>query len=267
MRYLKKHIMVFFAFMRVSWRTSIEYMNDFVFLLADFLVTIVTTILFWKYLLADYDHLGSWDFKELILIGIFGSASWAIGEIFSGSWQLPQKITSGRLDKYLCKPVNAVFALVVEDMQLDEVIKGFTSLAVLLVWYRVKFGVLTNIWRLLLSIVSMLIGIAIVALVRSIFSCVAFWFENTSGLNTVIHMEDYGLDRYPLEIFGKVSKVLLLTIVPVGYIACVPAMFFLGKLKYEIAVLFSEALFIIVLIFLLKVIWSRGVKRYEANGG
>ena len=262
-----KHLRIARAFLRISWMNSIEYMNDFAVICVDFIVTMIATILFWKYLLVDFQSLGKWQVAGLVLIGIFGNASWAIGEVFAGAWGLSEKITSGQLDKYLCRPVNAIYALVLEDMQLEELLKGVISLVALLIWHGVTFQDEINAINLLLAIISMLVGIVIVALVRCIYSCFAFWFPNTEGLNMLIHMEDLQIDRYPLGIFNKPTRLLLISIIPVGFIACIPAMLYMNMIAKPLMCLAFEIAIMMIMLFVLHIMWKGGIRKYEATGG
>lgn len=267
MKYVFKHLKIAAAFLNISWKNSIEYMNDFVVLCIDFIVTMIATILFWKYLLVDYEYLGNWSVAGLIAIGIFGNASWAIGEILAGAWSLSEKITSGRLDKYLCRPVNTLFALLLEDMQLEEFIKGILSLIILMLWHSIKFKIPIHGLNLLFAICSMIVGVFIVAFVRCIYSCFSFWAANTEGFNFLIHMEDLQLDRYPLSIFNKCTKLVLLSIIPVGFVSCFPAMFYLGMVENRMLYLIFEIVIAAVMLFILSLLWKKGIQKYEATGG
>lgn len=267
MNYLIKHLKIALALVKISWKNSIEYMNDFVVIFLDFFVTTVSTIIFWKYLLVDYNRLGDWSMTGLVLIGIFGNASWAISEVLAGAWMLPEKITEGKLDKYLCRPVNTLFALLLEDMQLEELIKGVLSLIVLLIWHSVTFSVSVNSINLFLAVSSLILGVLIVAGIRALYASVSFWLPNTEGIEFLIHMEDLGIDRYPLDIFHGSIRVILLSIIPVGFVACFPAMFYLGLFKNPSSFFLLEVLALIIVYSILSVLWKKGICRYEATGG
>ncbi len=138
MKKIKKHLRVLGAFCRISIKTSIEFMSDFAALTFDFILTIVFLVFFWKYLLGDFEMLAGWNMNELVILSLFGSSSWSVGQFLAGAWQLSEKIMGGQIDKYLCRPVNPLFSLIVEDMQLDEVVKGVLSLSLFLILYRFK---------------------------------------------------------------------------------------------------------------------------------
>lgn len=267
MKHLYKHLRVAFAFLNISWKNSIEYMNDFVVLLIDFIATIASTIIFWRFILVDIDNLGNWSMAGLILIGIFGNTSWAFGELFAGSWELSNKITEGRMDRYMCRPVNVLYSLVLEDMQVEELLKGILSLVVLLVWYGFTFHVTFEAFSFALAVLSMLIGVVIVTIVRCIYSCSAFWVENTEGLHYLIHPEDLGVERYPLDIFNNVAKIILLSFIPVGFISYFPAMFYLHMFNRPLLFLLVELAAMMLFSILLHFIWKKGLKKYEAAGG
>lgn len=268
MKIIKKHFKVLAAFVRISLKTSIEYMNDFAALALDFCLTIVFSLLFWNYLLGDFDRLAGWDMKELVVLALFGSSSWSIGQFLAGSWQLSEKITGGQLDKYICRPVNPLFSLVLEDMQLDEVLKGVMSLSIFLVLYKVKLGAVPSLGSVICSVLLLFMGIIIVALVRCIFSCVSFWIENERGISMFVHMEDFDLHMYPVDMFDSACKIILFSIIPVAFISYVPASVYLRKNTLSpLYFLGGEAVIIVLLLLVLKLVWGRGIRKYEANGG
>lgn len=268
MKIIIKHIKVLRAFFQISLKTSIEYMSDFAALALDFCLTIVFSFLFWNYLLSDFDMLAGWNMEELVILALFGSSSWSVGQFLAGSWQLSEKIMGGQLDKYLCRPINPLFSLVLEDMQLDEVLKGVLSMGIFLVFYRIKLGVIPSVWSVLGALVLLLMGILIVALVRCIFSCISFWIENERGISVVVHMEDFGLDRYPADMFHGAGKVILFSVIPVAYISYVPALIYLCKNTLNpLFFLAGETVIIVFLLCLLQFVWKRGIRRYEASGG
>ena len=86
MRFVLKHLFIFFSFLNISWKTSIEYMNDFFVIVLDFFSVVVSSILFWKILLLNYVTLEIWDIESLILLSIFGISSFSMCEIFAGTW-------------------------------------------------------------------------------------------------------------------------------------------------------------------------------------
>lgn len=69
-----------------------------------------------------------------------------------------RKIINGRIDMYLCKPINVKVALFLEDMQLEEFFKGIINFTVLMIWYFLSSKEI-HFYNFILSIFSMIIGI------------------------------------------------------------------------------------------------------------
>lgn len=265
MRYVLEHLFIFFSFLNISWKTSIEYMNDFFVIVLDFFSVVVSSILFWKILLLNYVTLEIWDIESLILLSIFGISSFSMCEIFAGTWQISEKIINGRIDMYLCKPINVKIALFLEDMQLEEFFKGIINFTVLMIWYFLSFKRNIHFYNFILSIFSMIIGIFLVSMIRAILSCLSFWVENTNAFDFLIHMEDLGFEKYPLTIFNKTIKLLLITIIPIAFVSSIPVMILLNMLSNIFLWLGLELLFLIFLIIILNFEWRLGIKKYEST--
>ena len=81
-------------------------------------------------------------------------------------------------------------------------------------------------------------------------------------------MEDFGLDRYPADMFHGAGKVILFSVIPVAYISYVPALIYLCKNTLNpLFFLAGETVIIVFLLCLLQFVWKRGIRRYEASGG
>ena len=265
MRYILKHILIFREFFNISWKTSVEYMNDFFIIILDFFSVVISTILFWKILLFNYDTLGIWNLDSLILLSIFGISTFSMCEIFAGTWQISEKIINGRIDMYICKPINPIIALFLEDMQIEEFLKGVINFTVLIAWYFLFFEKNVYAYNFILSIFSMIIGIFLISMIRAILSCFSFWVEHTNAFDFLIHMEDLGLEKYPLSIFNKYVKFILLTVIPVGFISSIPVMILLNTLDNIFLWICLELLFLFFLVIILKFEWKLGIKKYEST--
>lgn len=267
MNYVYKHFKMIWSFIKINWRNSIEYMGDFTVIILNFIVVTALTVIFWKSILGDVAEVSNWSMNELIILGIFGSVSWALSEFFAGSWQLPEKILQGELDKYLSKPINPLYALVMESMQLDEVLKGVILFIVLIPLYFWKYDYSGTIFNVIMSIFCLIIGVLIISFIRIFFSLLSFWIGDSNILNRIVHLEDFNLERYPINIYQRNIQSILTWFIPVGFMATYPAMIFLNK-QINIPKIFIIEFFVLFIWFVIILIeWKLGVKKYESNGG
>ena len=78
-------------------------------------------------------------------------------------------------------------------------------------------------------------------------------------------MEDLGFEKYPLTIFNKTIKLLLITIIPIAFVSSIPVMILLNMLSNIFLWLGLELLFLIFLIIILNFEWRLGIKKYEST--
>ncbi|KAB3534823.1 hypothetical protein F8154_08145 [Alkaliphilus pronyensis] len=264
---IRRHFRLILNYIDINWKNSTEYRKDFIILFFDFIVITLLSIIFWRAVFGNTDQLGNWQFEELVILGIFGSTSWALSDFFAGAWQLPEKITQGALDKYLTKPIHPLFAAIMESMQLEETCKGVLAFTLLSIVASVKYNYSITITNVLLSIVILVIGVCIISLMRIFFSLFTFWIGQSNGLNVILHLEDFNFERYPIDIFGKYLKYLLTWCIPVGYLATYPTVIFLRKSENNLIIFLLGVLVLATWFIIVSFLWKRGIKRYEANGG
>lgn len=266
MRLFIKHLKLLKIYIIVGWKNGTEYRKDFFISIIDFFVSILITIVFWSFIFDDLIIFEGWGKEELVILALIGNTSWALSEFFAGTWSLPEKIVSGQIDKYLCRPINSLFATIMESSQFDEVLKGFIGLLILMNATMIIYGTYSiNIVSILLGILSLLIGVVIISLMRVTISSLSFWLGETSSLNMILHLEDFSFERYPLDIFGKYSFIFIYFI-PIGFISTIPTKIILGGTPIYKALFFEMLIFIIWLV-IATLVWKYGLKKYESYGG
>jgi ABC-2 type transport system permease protein len=262
-----KHFFLLKSFIILTWKHQEEYRKEFFIAVADFCVITLLSMLFWQSIFGYIKVLGDWKLYELIVLSIFGSVSWTIGNFFAGFLFIPLKVAKGDIDKYLSRPVNPLFALLAEEMQLDEVLKGIITGGILLVVTLSTFGISVSISNLILSLGLLLVGSFVISMIKGVVSLLCFWVGTASFLNTILFLEDYGLERYPVDVLPIRVASFFTYIIPIGILSTFPARILFGKeSNVSIIVLIAIAL-MVFWVFLLSQMWRRGVKRYDSAGG
>lgn len=264
---IRKHLLVFIRFIEISWKTSLEYLDDLIIMILDFAVVIVLSIVFWTSIFSNISNIADWTLAELTVIPIFSSAVFSLSESVAGSWQLPEKIVNGSLDKYMCKPINALFASVMEGMQFDEIIKGIVTFVLFIVYYFLRYQVTFSVIGFLSAFGGIIAGTVILILFRVSISLLTFWLGNTRSIGDIIHLENLGLEKYPLQIYSHPLQLFFSTVLPVGVIGCIPAMLMFGKFFSRGSILVFEMILIAIYSTICYLLWHFGIRKYESSGG
>ena len=112
-------------------------------------------------------------------------------------------------------------------------------------------------------------GFVVGFLIESLIGLIAFWFLEVSSLIFIYMMLSYFLSGHmiPLELLSQ--WVPFVDLLPFRYLAYTPAAIMLGKISVDQLPkeLLIQATWIGVLLFLNRLAFHRGVRRYSSFGG
>jgi ABC-2 type transport system permease protein len=208
---------------QASYRTSfvVELVSQVFIVLVEFVEVVVV--------FHQVDHLGGFDFAEVALmygiaVSAFGIADLVVGHID----QLPFYVRTGAFDAFLLRPLSPLGQLVTSDFSLrrvGRVATGFVVLAVSLV----AAGIDWTPARALLVLVTPLAGAVIFSAIFVATCTIGFYVvEGSEFANAFTYGGNY-LSAYPFTVFGTVVRRFFTFVVPVGFVAYLPALALLGR--------------------------------------
>lgn len=192
--------------------------------------------------------------------------------IWSFAWN---KIKDGKFSEILLKPINPIFYIVMERIEingLSEVIIGF---AIIILSGSILHLPL-NILDILLLCILCICGLAVFFAVKLLFSAPAFWTVCCGEFMTA-GVEISNTSKYPLTIYkNAVIQKILLYVLPFPIAAYFPTIFCLKRNTGSIHIL-SESIsgYAIVLYSMIAAsillytsikIWYIGLKNFEPTG-
>ena len=147
MRYIKLYKKFFQQYVKVL----IEYRASFVLGLAGFLLVQCTGIIFIQLIFNSIPSLDGWGFYEILFIYGMAQIPRGIDHVFTDylsifSWKT---IVEGEFDRYLLRPINPLFQVISESVQLDglgEIIIG----VILTIYSSTKIGIEFSVSKLLI---------------------------------------------------------------------------------------------------------------------
>lgn len=175
---------------------------------------------------------------------------------FGGVDVLGQDIAEGNLDIYLTKPKHTLISQLTSRAILsamgDLLFGAFCGLV------AVNFNPLKFIAVLALGVVS---GIILVCVMTSM-QLLSFWLGDlTQVTRRYTHSLVITLTLYPENMFPKIIKIAMYTVIPAGYIAHMPIKIITGNLPL-LGVLLLVMMFAIAIMLEL---YNKGLKKYESG--
>jgi len=256
-----------YRFAAVSFRDMSVFRTDFLMSLLHNLVYQGIFFAFWKSVLTfTASRLGGWTFPELAILSSFTLASTAVAQWLVGLLQLSQKILEGDLDKYLCKPVPPLLALLGESVNGLASLQQLTSAGLLLTAVCLYYRVPLSPGNVAAGLLILSLGCAALLLIRGCIALSAFWLGDVSRLNGLFQISGE-FERYPINLFPVWLQGILTWVVPVGLISTWPVLAFLGKGGSPWTWLAIGLALVLFWSLVFREIWRRALRRYESFGG
>lgn len=192
---------------------------------------------------------------------------------FNEDYQISEEIRNGLINQFLLKPIN-YFAYRFSIFLAARLVTGSLILIPLLVAMPVLKDYLTfpHDWlRLWLGLPAMALSALIQFSIAYCFGMLTFWFLEIQGfvilsmaVESVLGGQMFPLDLLPDWIFRAAGYL------PFYYQMYFPAAIFTGRLKTPMEAIHGlgiEVCWVIALLALNQLLWTRGLRRHTAVGG
>lgn len=245
-------------------KTEMEYTFNFWMMLVSGVVTRLLALAVPFVIYDNISGIAGWSRDEIWLIMAYlFIAEGLCSVLFQGTWEIPDMVFNGQFDCILSRPISPLFQVLSYGMGLQGIsVFGFGFVTMLLLLAAMDMFTLGTV---LLSFYFIICGTVLCMSVYLIGNSIVFWYDSggrTYIPYTVSSIGQYA--RYPIEIYSKAVRFILLFIVPYAFICVVPVMILRG----EHSVIYAIALAIVSLCFFLFARWFfyRGIRHYESMG-
>ena len=250
-----------------SLRAKMQYKLDF--LVNTLLWGALTTadFLMLAAIMLRFERVGGWDIYEVgLLYGMAWIATGLYRTFASELHNFDQYVVHGEFDALLVRPWPTLLTLLgrnLEPHRLGAVLQGAIILG-LSARHLLAVGTLDR-FGLVYVLASSIYGALIPFSLSLITAAFAFWVVRTGDLLTFTIYAPISASQYPLTIYPRWLKTLLLSVLPVGFINFIPVQYLLGKGGGPWALVFSPA---VAVGFTLAAygLWRAGERRYQSTG-
>ncbi len=230
-------------------------------------VTFITNVIFmilnnasfiiqWMVLFNIKDNVGGLSFKQVILLWGIASGTYGIAHLFfEEAFNLSKLIVNGKLDSFIVQPKNVLISVVTSRSKisaLGDLIYGY----IVLLFYGI------TIKRFIIFTFVNICGGIIIAEISIIYNSFCFWFVKADILGDTINNTMLNFATYPETIFKKSVKLILYTIIPVGFSTYMP---FKLMLKFGIREFFLLIISVLIISLLTFGIFNKGLKKYSSS--
>ncbi len=220
-------------------------------------------------LVARFNTLAGWGLEDLTLLFAFHILGYSIGAAmsFTQMRDLEERVRLGTFDTLLTKPFSPWAYMVFSGFNLGYV--GHLLLGVgLMAWALLTAHVEWSIGSAIYFILSILSAAMVTGALLTIIGTTALIWVRSNHLYS-LYFGFWELSRYPLNIFPGAIQAVMLTIVPLGFMAAVPVAVLLGKPVPLLGEWAGPAALLAgpVFVGLAVLCWRHAIDRYQGAGG
>ncbi|MFC5530563.1 ABC transporter permease [Cohnella yongneupensis] len=262
---------LYMRFVGIYMKTKVEYDHFFVFM--DFVLNsiwpVVNMAMLWL-VLERFETIGGWNFDQLLFLYNLSHLSYMICAmiIWNPTKDLPDLVRSGGFDAYLTRPISPLAHMIMRQFSHGHLFGLVLSIGMMVYSVnRLDLPITIGSVALLLSIVFG--GAMIYGSVMLVCGSLSFWFVKTDSIYGLFVHELRRITEYPLPIFGKFVKAILLFVVPYGYVNYVPALNIAVEADGEgiqaMQLLLTPVLGL-AMFSVAYLIFKRGINKYQSTG-
>jgi ABC-2 type transport system permease protein len=259
---MKKYLRLYYVFLRANMIKLFMYRGDF---WLGFLLTgaqSVAVLLGLNIMFLHINNIAGWSYNDmLVLLGTFmltDALSWMLFR--AGVNNLDSIINNGDLDWYLIKPIDTQFMVTVQKLDAQDAGRSFIGIPILIYGLQ-GTSLFTNLLNIPLFIVTLLLGQVVLYSITLAVKTISF--KSIQGWATsAISWRFYDLARYPVDIYSGAMRIIYTFVLPLVFIATVPAKVFTGE--FRLYMLLGAIVAASVSLFLVRLIWNKALRGYSS---
>ena len=257
---MRRYLRLYFHFLRYSFSRAFEFRVDFSFRIVMDCVFYAVNLTFFTLLYNQRDQIGGWTIDQAyIFVAAFFFVDALHMTLFSNNmWWLPILVNKGDLDYYLVRPVSSLFFLSLREFAANSFINLIIATGIL-TWAILRYPGDLSADQIALFAGFLLCGSFVHYALHILFIIPVFWLHTNRGL-AMVFFSITKLAERPHEIYTGVTRYVLMTVLPLAWIASVPTdVLFTGATTER---LLHLAAVVMGLFAFLVWLWGRALRSY-----
>jgi ABC-2 type transport system permease protein len=251
-------------------RSQLEYRASLALqVVASALLTLLDFVMI-LVLFENVPELGGWSVQEVALLYGIAGISFALTDLIVGHLDLfPQMIRDGTFDQILVRPLPSLLQVVASDFSLRRLGKILQAVVVLIVALAAA-DIDWTLGRALMVPLAIVSGVLIYTGVWIALATIAFWIVDAIEFVNAFTYGGNFLSAYPITIFGRWLRNLVLFAIPIAFVAYFPALYILDRpdeLGLPDALRYASPLVALLTVIVARLVWENAVRHYRSAGG
>jgi ABC-2 type transport system permease protein len=254
----------------VNFRARLAYRGDFITALAMGLAWQTSVLVFATVLLTRFPGLGGWTSGGVLLIVAIRLLSHGgMVLVFNPLIQLPYIVQQGLLDGYLIRPMPVYRQVLLSQFPLNALGDSFSAL-LLFAFAVARVHLHWTPLMALYLVAAVLGGVFTEAAVQTAVSVLNFRYTVPFAVFMWFDRMIATFGNYPFSIFPLAARTVLTYVLPVAFVAYLPAAVLTGRVAstgVPAGLAYASPAAGPLLYILARYAWYRALRRYESVGG
>lgn len=265
---MKKYWQIF----KASWQNALAYRLNFFMWQVRSLLSFLTIYFFWFAVFTQYHDVGGYS-RTVMLAYLLVTGFLRNLVLWTSSYQACVEIASGDLNNYLIKPLNYFGSWLARDWadKAQSLIFFTPGLALLIYILKIPLIFPNNPWVWLWTIFLVILGSVLYFFYSFVISGFSFWYPEHDGwplrFLMLMFLDFLSGVAFPLDIFPQ-SVTAIFKFLPTSYFVFFQTQIYLGRLSFNDQLVGFGIMFfwLLFFIYLMKIIWKKGLTIYGAYG-
>jgi ABC-2 type transport system permease protein len=251
-------------------RSQLEYRTSLALqIFASALLTLLDFVMI-LVLFENVPELGGWTVQQVALLYGIAGIAFALSDLIVGHLDLfPQMIRDGTFDQILVRPLPSLLQVVASDFSLRRLGKVLQAVVVLIV-ALVAADIDWTVGRAVMVPLAVAGGVLIYTGVWIALATIAFWIVDAIEFVNAFTYGGNFLSAYPITIFGRWLQNLVVFLIPIAFVAYMPALYILDKpdeLGLPEALRYVSPFVAVLTVLVARLVWENAVRHYRSAGG
>ncbi len=261
----------YLAVTKNEWLRIVEYrFSVFSYRIGGFL-EIFIQIIIWNIIYKSTDLVYGYTYNEMITYILIGYLFYFLTSNYGFETHIAKSIRLGTLSSILCKPISwlsYILSTALGRVYVTLISSLGMQLAIILLFYKSIIPP-ESVMTIVIIFLLMILGFFIKVSLSIIIGMVAFWTVYVGGIqySAKMFMSFFSGSFFTLALLPT-SLLKIALWMPFAYTFFVPTQIYLGKMTIAEGwrgVMIS-VLWLLVLCVIIKIVWERGIKKYESVG-
>lgn len=268
-----KRLSRYFAVFKISFHQEFAYRVSFIMWRVRNIFQIFIVFFLWDTVFSTQGRVIFGYDRTRMLTYVFGLIIVRAFVLSSRAADVAGHVARGELSNYLVRPISYFKYWFTRDLSSKFLNISFAAVETLVLYLilRPPFFIQTNPFSILSFILSIVLAMLIFFMLLFIVNSVPFWAPEMGWgshfLLTVIFVEFLSGALFPLDVL-PIAFQNILSFTPFPYLIFFPLQIYLGKVGTAILIkgILVSAAWAFILWLVMKSVWNKGLKAYQAYG-